>query len=79
MTQFNKVVDVPVIMRVEVPHIQFIADVVDIPARNRDRSRLLGYVAMFMAVAGVFGGSDAFFALLRVIPELSASFWSPRW
>ena len=27
---------------------------------------------------GVFGGFDAFFALLRVIPELSASFWSPR-
>ena len=28
---------------------------------------------------GVFGGSDAFFALLWVVPELSASFWSPRW
>ena len=28
---------------------------------------------------GVFGGCDAFFALLRVVPELSASFWSPRW
>ena len=26
-----------------------------------------------------FGGSDAFFALLQVVPELSASFWSPRW
>ena len=28
---------------------------------------------------GVFGGSDAFFALFPVVPELSASFWSPRW
>ena len=28
---------------------------------------------------GFLGGSDAFFALLRVVPELSASFWSPRW
>ena len=28
---------------------------------------------------GFLGGSDAFFALFRVIPELSASFWSPRW
>ena len=37
MTHFNKVVDVPVILRVEVPQVQFIADVVDIPARNRDR------------------------------------------
>ena len=28
---------------------------------------------------GFFGGFSAFFALLRVIPELSASFRSPRW
>ena len=28
---------------------------------------------------GVFGGFSAFFALLRIVPELSASFWSPRW
>ena len=32
-----------------------------------------------MAVGGVLGGSDAFFALLRIVPELSASFGSPRW
>ena len=37
MKQFNKVVDVPVIMRLEAPQIQVIADMVDIPARNRDR------------------------------------------
>ena len=45
VVQFNKVVDVPVIMRVEVPQIQFIADVVDIPACNRDRSRLMAVMA----------------------------------
>ena len=28
---------------------------------------------------GFFGGFSAFFALLWVVPELSASFWSPRW
>ena len=28
---------------------------------------------------GDFGGFDAFFALLRVVPELSARFGSPRW
>ena len=27
---------------------------------------------------GFFGGRSAFFALLRVVPELSASFRSPR-
>ena len=37
VAQFIKVVDVPVIMRVEAHQIQFIADMVDIPARNRDR------------------------------------------
>ena len=28
---------------------------------------------------GVCGGFDAFFELFRIVPELSASFWSPRW
>ena len=28
---------------------------------------------------GVFGGFSAFFALLRIVPELSAIFRSPRW
>ena len=45
VVQFSKVVDVPVIMRVEVPQIQSIADVVDISACNRDRSRLLAVMA----------------------------------
>ena len=31
------------------------------------------------AVDGFFRGFSAVFALLRVVPELSASFWSPRW
>ena len=31
------------------------------------------------AVDGFFRGFSAFFALLRVVPELSASFRSPRW
>ena len=31
------------------------------------------------AVDGVFSRISAVFALLRVVPELSASFWSPRW
>ena len=31
------------------------------------------------AVKGFFGGFSTFFALLRIVPELSASFWSPRW
>ena len=30
------------------------------------------------AVVGFFHGISAFFALLLVVPELSASFWSPR-
>ena len=30
------------------------------------------------AVDGFFRGFSAVFALLRVVPELSASFWSPR-
>ena len=30
------------------------------------------------AVVGFFHGISAFFALIRVVPELSASFWSPR-
>ena len=32
-----------------------------------------------VAVDGFFRGFSAVFALLRVVPELSASFWSPRW
>ena len=38
------------------------------------------WVAVYAAMApmkGVFGGFDAFFALLRVVPELSASFLEP--
>ena len=55
--------------------IQFIAELVDIPARNRDRYSTLS--------SGGFGGGDgffgfsAFFALFRVVPELSASFSEP--
>ena len=30
-------------------------------------------------VDGFFRGFSAVFALLRFVPELSASFWSPRW
>ena len=51
------------IMQLEVPHIQFIADVVEIPARNRDRSRLLGLWRRCFdgRGTGFFGGIDAFF------------------
>ena len=37
------------------------------------------YLQSYGGGRGFLGGSDAFFALLRVVPELSASFWSPRW
>ena len=41
--------------------------------------RTLFLLAVIWRWEGFLGGSDAFFALLRVVPELSASFWSPRW
>ena len=53
-----------------------------VPASLRS-SHLKIWTLFLLAVTwrwdGVFGGSDAFFALLRVVPELSASFGSPRW
>ena len=41
---------------------------------NRD-----GYDALRAAMKGFFGLFRPFFALFRVVPELSASFRSPRW
>ena len=56
--QFIEVVDVPVIMRVDAPQIQFIADLVDIPARRR-------YSALNLAVMAAVKAFASFFALLR--------------
>ena len=78
VAQFNKVVDVPVIMRVEVPQIQFIAG---IGGHSSSQQR---QVLDFQQWS--FGGDDGFFdafcVIFRappVVPELSASFRSPRW
>ena len=66
---------------VEMPQIQFIAPFEDFQLCNRDGFSVMHWVAFFGGYGGDergFGDFFAFFALLRDVPESSASFRSPR-
>ena len=67
---------------VEVPQIQFIAGSWwTFQLATETGTRLSAVVVMAAAMKGFVGSScvvAAVFALLRVVPEWSASFWSPR-
>ena len=81
----DKVVDMPlvcddrVLRTVNVPQIQFIAGFCGRSSSQQRRVRCFQQWRFMAAMKGVFGGSDAFFALLQVVPEWSSSFRSPRW
>ena len=80
----STVVDVPVIMQrrfvstVEVPQIQFIAGVGG-HSSSQQRWALGFHSGGYDGDEGFFGLFRPFFALLRVVPDLSASFRTPRW
>ena len=59
-----------------ISHIFIVTVDSDFPAQFALENLDIIFTCSHMAV-GVFGGSDAFFALLRVVPELSASFSEP--
>ena len=62
--------------------ISHIFSVLVVPASLRSSHLKIWTLFLFAVIwrwEGFLGGSDAFFALLRVVLELSASFWSPRW
>ena len=62
------------VSQLEVPQIQLIAGVSGRPSCNRDGCAF----SVVTAMNGLFSAFWPFFALLRVVPELSASFRSPR-
>ena len=64
----------------KISHILNVVKVVpDSPRSSHLKIWTLFLLAVIRRWDGVFGGFDAFFALLRVVPELSAIFRSPRW
>ena len=75
----DKVVDMPVIVNDRVLHSGgATATVHRLFMWTFSCATELGVSAGYGGDEGFFGGFSAFFALLRVVPELSASFRSPR-
>ena len=65
-------------LSLEVPQTQFIARVRGHSSYTTETVTMLLAVAVMAAMKGDFRPFWPFFALLRVVPELSASFSSPR-
>ena len=63
---------------VEAPQIQLSPELVDISSCATEKGTRFTAVLVMAAVKGFWALFSAFFALLRVVPELSASFRSPR-